>query len=347
MEHTASRVRSRAVLAALGAIAALGAGLAAESGQAQSERGQAPSPLSQLRIEGPAKNVDPGTWYVTGRERIRRSAGLNCKRRQGRVTLKEPNALGIVESAARASKEMSPLRVRRDDFGLFACEIAGRIGRPFDHPSGFSGWLYWLDWASGSQAAENVVLEGGEQVLWVFSDFHTKQGRQRNSGGALELSGVPAWDADGTFTVSVDVHDFSGAATPVEGASIKGAESVEDLGEGEYEVTVGNGYTTLFARHRPDIASNQIEVCVNADPAQCPSAHGRTIVGSGKADVVVGTAGGRDHISTRNGDDLVVIENGGPDTVKCGRGEDEVVRTMGDDDDEIGSSCETVTDLVP
>lgn len=340
MTLTALRAHRRWALAALAlavAAAAMAAGTATEHGEA---RGTPPSPISELRIEGPKRNLLPETWYVTGTEQLRRARGNACKRRKGRIEVPGATALGITETAARTSRDLPPVRVRPDDFGLFVCEIGGLVGRPFDDPDGFSGWVYWLDFAGGTQAAENEMLAGGERVLWAFSDFGSAN---RNTGGALELDGVPAYDADGTFTVEVSAHGFDGTPSPLAGARIRGAEDVTDNGDGTYQVTVGNGFTTLFARHRPDIASNQITVCVRASAAACPAAHGRTIVGSGSGDVIDGTAGW-DEVTSRGGDDTVRIHaDGGRDTVHCGAGDDEVIVLDGDTDDEIDPSCEEVT----
>jgi len=331
MRITDSRAHGRTALAALLALATIAAGVGAERGQA---RGTPITPTSELRIEGPARNVDPGTWYVTPPERVKRSRGLGCRHRDGRLEV-QPSALSIAESAAAASGGMPPVRVRPDDFGLFVCEIDGRIGRPFDHPDGFSGWTYWLDFTGGTQAAENELLAGGEQVLWVFADFGPKD---RNTGGALELT-APAYDADGTFIVRVQTHSFAGTATDLEGAKIKGASEVDDQGAGEYEVTVPNGFTTLFARHKPDIASNRGKVCVKPSASQCPDEHGRTIVGSADADTLPGT-GGWDRIRSRGGDDHILIDDGGRDKVNCGAGDDLVRLVSADADDELAANCE-------
>ena len=182
MGITVRRAHAGMALAALLALSAIVAGITAESGQAA--RG-IPAFTSELRIEGPKGNILPGTWYVTGDESIRRSRGLKCKHTDGREEVTGANALGIAETASRDDKDLPPVRVREDDFGLFVCELGGLIGRPFDHPDGFSGWTYWVDFAGGTQAAENEVLTGDDRVLWVFSDFGDAN---LNTGNALELA---------------------------------------------------------------------------------------------------------------------------------------------------------------
>lgn len=313
------------------------AGIATDSGAARGTF----TDTSQLRIEGPKGNLDPGTWYVTGDERIKRSRGNSCKHRQGRISVPGSTALGIAETAARTDGDLPPVRVRPDDFGLFVCEMGGLIGRPFDDPDGFSGWTYWVNNVSGAQSAENETLEGGDEVLWLFADFGS---HPVNSGDVLELTGVPAYDADGTFQVQVQSHSFDGTPSAAAGTKIKGAESFEDNDNGTYDVTVGDGFTTLFAKDRPNVPSNQVEVCVDPSPSDCPSAHGRTVVGSANDDILEDT-GGWDSFRTLGGDDKVDIVQGGRDRVDCGGGDDTVYRLDADTDDEIEGSCEHVVDL--
>jgi hypothetical protein len=262
MKTTASRARRRVSIASVAALASLAAALIATTGSPAaggSAKGASAKVDAELRIEGPKGNLDPGTTYETGTERVKRSKGLGCKHRDGKIKVAGPTALGIAETAADESRKLPPVRVRPDDFGLFVCEIGGFIGRPFDDPDGFSGWTYWINYTGGTQAAENETLSDGDQVLWVFSDFGDKN---INTGDALELTGVPETDDDGEFTVEVVAHAFNGSPTPLAGAKIKGADGVEDLGGGEYAVTVGNGRSTLYAKHKPDIPSNQEKVVV-------------------------------------------------------------------------------------
>jgi hypothetical protein len=319
---------SRALLALL--LAVLGAALIPTGAAA------ADDVVAELRGEGPEGPLDPGTSYVTGTERVRRSGGLDCNRRPGEIKVPGPTALGIVDSAAAVTEPLDPIRVRPDSFGLFVCEIGGLVGRAFDDPDEFSGWTYWTDFTGGTSAAEAVQLEGEERVLWAFADFGAAQ---TNTGEALELSNVPAYDADGSFMVTVEGHAFDGTPSPKEGAEIVGATTAVDLGEGEYQVTVPAGTTDLHAEHHPDIPSNRLQVCVDADPAACPAAHGRTLIGSTENDDLAGTPGW-DVIRSRGGKDVIDLTDGGSDQVSCGGGTDKVVLNTEDIDDEIADSCE-------
>lgn len=329
----------RAALPAALATIAVSAGILTQGSQAQDAKRGIASELESLRIEGPKKNILPETWYVTGDESIKRSRGLKCKHTNGREEVLGSTALGITETASRDSDELPSVRVREDDFGLFVCELGGLTGRPFDDPDGFSGWTYWINDAGGTQAAENESLTDGDRVLWVFADFGDAN---LNTGDALELEGVPANDADGAFTVSVTAYGFAGSPTPVAGMKIKGAETVSDNADGTYDVTVGNGFTSLYAKGKPAIASPAVEVCVRANPAQCPEAHGRVIVGSSENDLIDGTAGW-DEIRSGGGPDVVnIAPDSGRDKVNCGGGEDEVIVLEGDTDDEIAANCEEI-----
>jgi len=257
MKITASGARGRVAIATLAGLVALGAALTATPGSPAA--GTTAKVKAELRIEGPKRALDKGTNYTTGTERVKRSKGLGCKHRPGRVKVPGATALGIAETAADKKRRLPPVRVRPDDFGLFVCEIGGKVGRPFDHPRGFSGWTYWVNYTGGTQAAELETLEAGDQVLWVFSDFGE---RNINTGDALELTGVPATDPDGRFKVQVVSHAFDGTPSPRPGAKIKGAERFKDLGGGSYRVKVGQGRSTLYAKRKPDIPSNREKVVV-------------------------------------------------------------------------------------
>ena len=293
--------------------------------------------LAELRVEGPAGALDPGTWYVTDSERIRKSRqGDACVRDQGRLDFPGPSALGIVQTGSESNRALRQVRVRLDEAGPFVCEIGGVKGRPFSDPAGFSGWTYWRNFVSGSSSADLATLASGDRVLWVFSDFGEAM---TNTGDALELLGVPARDEDGSFEVRVVAHSFDGSTTPVDDASILGATEAQPLGGGRYAVTIPQGRITLTALRGPDIPSNHVKACYRADISLCPEAHGRRIFGSGERDRLRGTAGW-DRIDTGPGDDRVDLRAGGRDRVSCGGGIDTVLRERDDADNRIKRNCE-------
>ncbi len=122
--------------------------------------------------------------------------------------------------------------------------------------------------------------------------------------------------------------------------TIVGADSAIHAGDGEYFVTVGPGTTELFATRDQDVRSNRLTVCVGA-AADCPDAHGRTIIGSERGDSLAGTRGD-DAISGRKGRDRIVIRQGGTDRVNCGGASDVVIVRRGDRSDRIAGNCERV-----
>ena len=293
--------------------------------------------LAQLHVEGPGGTLDPGRWYVTGSERIRRSgASDSCPRRHGSIKVPGPTAMGLPKSGSAWNHDLRQVRVRRDEAGLFICEIGSVLGRPFTDPDGFAGWSYWKGYAFGSAAADQVRLHDGARILWVYSDFGSSP---VNTGDALELRSVDAGTTDGDLTVRVVAHQFDGGRHPVVGATIRGADSVDDLGDGRYHVAVAKGFTRLQAIHGLDIPSIPVRTCFRGKPARCPTSHGRTIVGSGRGERLHGTRGW-DAIYGRGGDDVVDISAGGRDRVSCGGGDDLVIRD--DHDDRIAADCERV-----
>ena len=295
--------------------------------------------LAELRVEGPAGTLDPGTWYVTDTEQIRKSrSGDACIRDVGRIEFPGPTALGIAQTGAESTTALRQVRVRLDEAGPFVCEIGDISGRPFTDPNGFSGWTYWLNQVSGSSSADLATLAGEDQVLWVFSDYGSAM---TNTGDLLELVDVPARDDDGTFEVGVLAHTFDGQTAPADGATIVGAAQTTPLGNGRYSVTVPQGRFDLHATRGSDIPSNYVETCTSLDAGACPVAHGRTIFGSPEGDRLAGTRGW-DEIDTGAGNDRINIRSGGRDRVTCGGGRDTVLRKGADGDDKIGNNCERI-----
>lgn len=296
------------------------------------------SALAELRVEGPDGTLDPGTWYVTGSERIKRSgAGDECARRDGTIKVPGPTAMGLPQTGSGTNPDVRQVRIRRDEAGLFVCEIASVLGRPFSDPDGFSGWSYWQDYVAGSAAADQVSLHDGDHILWVYSDFGATT--PLNQGDAIELRSVDAGTTDGELTVKVIAHQFDGQSHPLEGATFSGATTASDLGGGFYDVTVPEGFTTLQATNGLDIPSQPAETCSKPLAADCPAAQGRTIVGSLRDDRLEGTKGW-DEIDAGRGDDVIDLSAGGEDLAECGSGDDLVIRKG--HDDSIGGDCERV-----
>jgi hypothetical protein len=296
--------------------------------------------LAELRVEGPDGTLDPGTWYVTGTESIKRSGSSDsCPRRTGTIRVPGPTAMGLPQTASAANPKLRQVRIRRDEAGLFMCEIGSVLGRPFTDPAGFSGWSYWQDYVAGTSSADLVKLRGGDRILWVFSDFGAAT--PLNTGDALELQSVDPGTTDGELEVRVTAHAFDGASAPATGATIDGAEAVQELGGGRYSVTVGQGSTTLEATRGLDIPSQPLATCFEKQASDCPKARGKTIVGSRAGDRLEGTKGW-DQIDSGGGDDQIDIRGGGRDRINCGGGRDTVIRKRGAGGAQIASSCERV-----
>ena len=298
----------------------------------------AKSVLVELRVEGPSGTLDPGTWYMTGPERIRRSgSGDECARREGTIPVPGATAMGLPQTASDSNAALRQVRIRRDEAGLFVCEIASVVGRPFSDPDGFSGWTYWQDYVAGTASADRVALRRGDRILWVYSDFGATT--PLNQGDTLELRSVDPGTTDGELEVRVVAHSFDGGSSSAEGVTIAGASAVTELGGGLYSVTVEKGFSALQATRGLDIPSQPVTTCFRAGAAQCPTAHGRTIVGSPLGDLLPGTRGW-DQIDAGRGADRIDIASGGRDQVSCGPGADTVIRRRGDRNDEIHRSCE-------
>ena len=236
------------------------------------------------------------------------------------------------------------MRYRSTDFGPQLCQIGEE--KSFGHyPNASGGFLYWVDYVSGFSSPDAAELKNGQSVLWYHATFPSDPSQigepSINTGLALELKRVPARDADGEFVARVVSHDFDGTPSPVSDATIDGAEGVNPIGDGEYEITVGSGPSVLTAEHGVDVRSNHVETCSKTPLAKCPKAHGRTIFGSDRGDDLRGTRG-FDEISSGAGDDVIDLHKGGKDRADCGRGDDVVTVKAGDRDDRIAGDCERV-----
>jgi hypothetical protein len=325
-------------------VAGLTAALATACLLAPSSAG-AKTNLVELRVEGAQKTIEPGAWYAVTSQRIKRATAADeCVPRSGATLFQGVNALTALGSAEDANSAVRPVRYRGTDLGPQVCQIKNR--KSFGHyPNASGGFLYWVDYVSGFSSPDVASLENGQSLLWyeaIFPSDPPQVGQPvRNIDLVLELRGVPPRDADGEFVARVVEHGFDGTPSPVSDATIVGAESVNPIGEGRYEVTVGNGASVLYADHQPDVRSNQVETCSRAKLAACPKAHGRTIYGSDRADDLKGTRG-FDEIAAGGGDDALDLRKGGRDRANCGAGDDVVRLRRGDGDDRIRGNCERV-----
>lgn len=301
---------------------ALGALLAVTAVIAIPAAAGARTTIADLRVEGPdGKALEPGASFVTG-GKVSVAKGSDrdgCPAAGGRVSLTGTTALGLLASGAQARSALDPVRVAEFSFGLLTCRV-GEFGNV-----GFNGWVYRVNHKSPSAAAERKQIGRGDEVLWYYADFDAGI----NSGDELVVQ-APARTKPGKVAVRVIAFKFDGTRQPVaDGTVIRGGEAPVTTEDGRATVELGEGKATLRAVHRPDIPSAPVEVCVNADLAECPAARGGRVFGSAGKDRIPGTAG-PDRVIARGGADRVVVAGGGADRVDCGPGRDTVV--LGDED---------------
>ena len=278
-----------------------------------------PAPL--LRVEGPAKLLDPGTGYVTGTESLPAATDAGCRRTNDRHRVTGATALGILGSAFEVRRSLRPLGVAEDEFGLRVCRMGPHVER--DTP--FSGWLYRVNHLSPTVAASLRKVDSDDEVLWYFANF----GASINTGDELELV-APARAKPGPIQVRVFAWSFDGRrSTAADGTIVRGGRAPVPTVNGRATVVLEAGREVLRAVHRPDISSARTPICVNAQLGECPAARGRRIVGTARADSIADTAGA-DVISGRAGADRINVRGGEADRVNCGPGRDRVVLSAND-----------------
>ncbi|HMC07490.1 MAG TPA: hypothetical protein VKG89_08875 [Solirubrobacterales bacterium] len=302
------------------------------------------SVTAELRVEGPGVTLDPGTWYVTSSERIDRGSSSKCKANGRHATLDGPTALGILAPFSKLDPDGSPL-LARTDAAIPGELLLCRVGKFKANQAFTKFWNYWVNYVPPSVGASSFRLHRHDHVLWSFGVVTGTFGGPNdfNTGDALELRSAVASTPGAPITVTVIRHPFFGDPSRAAGVTVSGGDApVTTDANGHANVTVSHpGFATLVATDRPDVPSNRLRVCVNADPAKCPVAFGKTIVGSQRGDRIRGTRGW-DRIKARGGRDVITIRNGGRDRVNCGGGRDRVVVDHGDGDDRIAKSCERV-----
>ena len=285
-------------------------------------------PVVSLRVEAGGEALAAGTSYVAGPDRLR--TDRSCGGSGRTVALRQPTALGVLDRAADADRDLRPVGVSDQfDFGLMLCRVASFTGSA----TGF--WLYKVNHRSPEVGGDQYVVRNGDEVLWFFQD--TAAGV--NTGDELVVR-APARVAPGrSFQVRVIAYDFEGRRSSAGGAQLEWAgETVtaDERGRATLRAT-RRGRETLRATRGGDIPSAPTVVCVGS-ARSCAARTRHRIVGSDGRDVIRGT-GKADHIVARDGNDTIDVRGGGADVVDCGRGRD-VVRA--DRRDRVGRSCERV-----
>jgi hypothetical protein len=292
---------------------------------------------ADLRVVNSAGRTLAEQRQYTGTVQIRTDPDADCFGPPGgsgdRVTVPGATGLGIVRDALETDRDLRPLSITDQfSFGLAVCGIGG-----FE-AGGSSFWYLKRNHVGAQVGGDQLRLRQGDQVLWYLSPGFPPPVELALRAPARAKPGVP-------FEVTVLQFDDAGAARAAAGATVSGGTTPVRTGpQGKAMVTVSTqGTRTLRATRSSDgsIPSNRADVCVNSVLARCPSAHGKLILGSPRADSIGGTQGW-DRIWARGGDDLVNITSGGKDRVGCGIGRDTLVLARGDTDAASADSCERI-----
>ena len=282
---------------------------------------------AELRVEAGGKPLSASS-FATRDARIQFDQRSSCggSGNVGRIEADTP--LGLLANAGRVFRGLRPLSVSdRFGFGLFVCGIGTFVG------DASSFWLYKVDHVSPEVGGDQFALEGGQRVLWYFSDTS----RGVNTGDELELVAPPRVRSGQSFQVTVNAYDSAGRRTPAAGALVFGETVQRTRADGTARIfSERQGSLRLRAIRGSDIPSAPQRVCLNRVLSRCPAARGQRIHGTSGGDRLEGTAG-RDVISARGGNDRIDVRGGGRDRVRCGRGFDRVV---GDRSDRFSRDCE-------
>jgi hypothetical protein len=319
-----------AALASLIALASLGSTVASASVGAD------------LRVVGPSGELDDITQY-SDTTTMPTSPQAECfgpgsgGSGQG-VTVPGANALGIVVEAAKSRSRLNPLLLTdtfvSQGFGLGVCGIGGHVAQ------GSAFWYTKVNHTGLQVGGSQFTIKSGDQVLWYLAPNFPAPPELVLSAPVRQPAGTP-------FPVQVLAYGDDGAATPAAGAVISGGASpVTTDASGNAQVTLnGPGTAQIQATRGADIPSSVTAICAFQQPADCPAARGRLIVGSDGVDQITGTAGpdrikprgSRDGVRALAGDDRIDVRGGGKDRVNCGGGDDRVKLGKGD---KAGKNCE-------
>ncbi len=278
-------------------------------------------------VNTPGKTLADFRQY-TGTVEIKADPGADCFG-QGtggsgdRVRIGGSTALGAVRDALGSESRLRPLSVTDafadQGFGLGVCGIGGYESQ------GSSFWYVKRNHVGAQVSGSQLKVHQGDDILWYLSPGFPPP---------LELALAAPVRAKPNVPFAVTVHSYAddGTRHPAAGVSVTNAAAPTGPA-GHARVSLAAGTHVLRASDSPDIPSNRVSVCVAADPSSCPSAHGKRIVGSDRADEIKGGTPGWDSIEARGGKDTVDVTAGGHDLVGCGGGSDRVILNRGDHND--------------
>jgi len=249
--------------------------------------------------------------------------------------VKGATLLGALADAAKRRKSLQPLLLTDafvdDGFGMGVCGIAGTVA-PFGFPAPY--WYSAVDGVASSTGPELTPVKAGDEALWYFTT-----GAESGFPNELVLKAPARVAPETPFDVKVvRVSPADGSTVPAAGVTVTGASAPTDASGSASEPGAAPGTLRLRARGTgDDVPSAVSEVCVDADPANCPAARSMKIFGSSRADRIHGGKGW-DSIDSGRGDDVIDISQGGHDAVTCGGGHDKVIGAGPDDG--VKPSCE-------
>lgn len=307
----------------------------------------APTATVDLRVLSAGAVLEPGTSYVVGSERLRTDPEADCNfggtgGTGDAYTFAKPTAFGLLRAASRFNGDLRPLSVT-DEFG-FGLALCG-VGELDDGAGTF--WNLRKNTNEANKGGDILRVRDGDGITFFLSPDQFPN----PNPGELILS-APAYSTPGTVTAHVELtqclsdpqtFEYVCSTDPAENVTVSGGDAdVTTNAAGDATIpVVASGDYGLSASLAPNIPSRVIGVCVHASPSNCPSAHGKTIVGRDLADLIVDTRG-YDRVLARGGPDRIRIRRGGRDEVNCGAGRDVVVIDEGDEDDVIFGNCERI-----
>ena len=254
------------------------------------------------------------------------------------VTVPGATGLGVVVEAAKSRSRLNPLLLTdtfvSQGFGVGVCAIGGQVAM------GSAFWYTKVNHTGLQVGGSQFAIHSGDQALWYLAPNFPPPPELVLNAPVRQPAGTP-------FAVQVLAYADDGTATPAAGAVVSGGSSPATTdASGNAQVTMnGQGTAQLQATRGADIPSALTAICSFSEPADCPAARGRLIVGSDGVDQITGTAGpdrikprgSRDRVRALAGDDRIDIRGGGKDRVNCGGGEDSVKAGKGD---KLAKNCE-------
>jgi hypothetical protein len=112
----------------------------------------------QVRVEGAARTIFGATEPL-----VTPYVGTLPVDGGGSVDVKEPTALGTLESASLAGEFY--YRIQAQSFGPYVSQIGRLPGE------GASGWVYKVNGVSPPVGADAYVVKPGDEVLWYYATF--------------------------------------------------------------------------------------------------------------------------------------------------------------------------------